>query len=314
MSQWPVVSTPADAAAIKGGAADETTAPAAAAPEPDEEAAPGATTYALFIGVMTIFSLVVMVLLLFVDTGPVHDILYGADTLFCLIFLADFAISFAGAPSKMGYLWPHGLLDFLGSIPAAGPLRALRVFRLQRVYKLMAASGPRAIAKDFLARRAEAALYLIIILAMLVLTIGSSLVVLAEQTNPDANIKTGGDAFWWAFVTITTVGYGDRFPVTSVGRLVAMVTMAVGIGIFGVLTSYLSTIMLSPKKSDKGDEPAPAPEPVPTTDASALAGELAALRREIADLRGTLTASAPTTARPTDEPGSDTVVAPATPG
>jgi voltage-gated potassium channel len=291
---------------------------APAAPVAQAEEVPQATTYALFIGVLTIMSLANMVLLVFTDTGPVHDILFGADALFCLIFLVDFAISLYRAPSKIGYLWPSGLLDFLGSIPATGVLRALRIFRLQRVYKLMAESGPRAIARDFLNRRAEAALYLIIILALLVLTIGSSLVVLAEQANPDANIKTGGDAFWWAFVTITTVGYGDRFPVTAVGRVIAMMTMAVGIGIFGVLTSFLSTAMLAPKKSDEKPEPtsapdAPAADRMSSADTSALAAELAALRREIADLRTTLAPAGPAAAQ-TDEPGADSVAAPATPG
>src|SRR4051812_5709048 len=220
---------------------------AAASPRPAAESE--ATTYELFIGVLTIFSLIVALLLVFVDLGPVRDILYGTDVLLCLIFLGDVVVSLRRADDKRGYLFPTGLIDVLGSIPSAGLLRILRVFRLTRIVKTLGTRGARGIARDFLSRRAEAALYLIIVLALLVLAIGSSLVVTAEQADPTSNIRTGGDAFWWTFVTITTVGYGDKFPVTSVGRLVAMLTMAVGIGIFGVLTSYLSTALLAPKKA-----------------------------------------------------------------
>ena len=78
-------------------------------------------------------------------------------------------------------------------------------------------------------------------------------------------------------MTITTVGYGDRFPVTDMGRLVGMLTMAVGIGIFGVLTSFLSATFMAPPKPPEGTPPEPT--------MADLADELAALRRELADLR-----------------------------
>ena len=112
---------------------------------------------------------------------------------------------------------------------------------------------------------------------MLVLTLGACAVAFIEPPDPASNIKTGGDAFWWAFVTITTVGYGDRFPVTPWGRFIGVLTMAVGIGIFGVLTSFLSSIFLAPAKPPEGTPP----EPTMTE----LAAQLTAVQRELADLR-----------------------------
>ena len=53
----------------------------------------------------------------------------------------------------------------------------------------------------------------------------------AERASPDANIVTFGDAIWWAFVTITTVGYGDYYPVTTPGRVVAVLLMAGGVAV-----------------------------------------------------------------------------------
>jgi len=129
-----------------------------------------------------------------------------------------------------------------------------------------------------------------------------------EAPAPNANIKTGGESFWWAFVTMTTVGYGDYYPVTEAGRFIGMVTMAVGVAILGVLSSFLASWFLSPSRSQPVDEvplaPAttaatPSPQAVvaPTTpqtgaattgsSADALDGlteEIRAMRAQLAEL------------------------------
>ena len=102
-------------------------------------------------------------------------------------------------------------------------------------------------------RRGEAAGYLIMIGAFVILMVGSYLMAYVEPPAPDSNIKDANDAFWWAFVTITTVGYGDQFPVTDAGRIIGMVTMATGIAIFGLLTSFITRLFLS-EPADKEEE------------------------------------------------------------
>ena len=67
-----------------------------------------------------------------------------------------------------------------------------------------------------------------------------------ESRSPDANITTGGDALWWSAVTITTVGYGDFFPVTTLGRLTGVFVMLAGVGIIGALASILASLLVSP--------------------------------------------------------------------
>lgn len=270
----------------------------ASAAEPSAQEAPQSSIYELFMGLMTIMSLTVMALILLVQAPEVDAILLGADTLFCIIFLTDFALSLKRAPDRRAYLFgprpgrslPTGVVDLLGSIPSVGIFRAFRIFRLARLARLLRAKGSKALATEFINRRAESAIYIIVVAAMLVLLVGSSLVALVEPGVEGANIQSGADAFWWAWVTITTVGYGDRFPVTDGGRIVGMLTMAVGIGIFGVLTSYLSTVFMAPTASDDAAVPATdavSPAGAPT---EAILAELAAMRAEMADLRRSIDA------------------------
>jgi voltage-gated potassium channel len=183
------------------------------------------------------------------------------------------------APRKRDYLFWRGVLDFLGSIPAIPALRLARLARLSRVSRLLKGRTARSLAHEFIARRAESALYVTSLLAVLLLVIGSSVAVGFEYRAEGSNITTGRNAFWWAFVTITTVGYGDYYPITNGGRVVGMVLMAFGIGIFGVLTSYMSSLFLAPKR----DETATA-----GSDEQPLQAEIADLRRELAELRQVL--------------------------
>jgi voltage-gated potassium channel len=74
-----------------------------------------------------------------------------------------------------------------------------------------------------------------------------------EQGVPGANITTASDALWYTIVTISTVGYGDKFPVGDAGRIIGAGIIVIGVGIFGTFTGYLATFFLSPRKK----EPAP---------------------------------------------------------
>ena len=217
------------------------------------------STYNLFILVLTIFSLLIMVLLLLPWLSlPTKRTLLFIDTLICFIFLGDFFINLARAPNNRNYFFKQGgWLELLGSIPAIPGLpwtALLRLARLGRLIIFLRAKDQKELWRArqglFLSRGdgqsgAERAAGMgTAFVAIVVMSITSVVVLQVETMSAEANIMTGGDAFWWAFVTVTTVGYGDHYPVTGMGRLMAMILMVVGVGIFGVLTSYFSSTFL----------------------------------------------------------------------
>ena len=172
------------------------------------------------------------------------------DGVFSLIFLVDFFVTLYRVPDRRAYLkW--GWLDFIGSLPA---LPWVRPFRVVRAVRILRRVGLRSLLQLSSRQRASSFLWATGTLVIIVLMFASLLILRFEQAAPDANIANAYDALWWAFVTITTVGYGDRYPTTDAGRLLAAVLMTVGVGLFGVLTSYLAATFLSPDEEKEAAE------------------------------------------------------------
>jgi voltage-gated potassium channel len=264
--------------------------------------------YNIFILVLTVFSLAIMVLLLLPITPAERDLLTLYDNAVCVIFLIDFAMNLIGSKPKRAYfVTQRGWLDLLGSIPTFGfiPFTALfrlaRLSRLARITRLLRGQAGKDLVIDVLANRGQYATFITVLLAGIVLSIGSILVLEFESRVADGNIKTGGDAIWWGLVTITTVGYGDRFPVTLPGRITGIFVMFAGIGIIGALASILASLLVAPSTPD---EPAATPRPAPDAAlAGPIAAELAGLRAEIAALRAAVSPPEADSLSPSDAIG-----------
>lgn len=236
-------------------------------------------SYELFIAALSVISIINIVLALVISDPAVRNVVTIVDTGLCVVFFADFLGRLRRAESKRGYFFRQlGWLDLLGSLPFPG-LRIARVFRVVRVVRLVRAVGMKTLIDKVLHDRASSALYTVLVLCVLVIEYGSIFELVANRASPDANITTASDSVWYTIVTITTVGYGDKYPVTNPGRIVGVLIMVVGVGLFGVLTGYLANTFLSPapntakSEGDSTDSPQ-APKTAPSVD---LGQEQAAL-------------------------------------
>jgi voltage-gated potassium channel len=191
----------------------------------------------------------------FADVSPdVVTILETVDTGICFVFLADFFYKLLSAESKLGYLkW--GWIDFVSSIPAIGPLRWGRFARFVRILRLL--RGVRSIkhlVSCLVQRREASALSTAVIVSLLVVVFASVAVLDFERDWPNANIRSAEDALWWAICTVTSVGYGDLYPISLEGRLIGAATMACGIAVFGTFTGLAASWFLSPQEAEQDRE------------------------------------------------------------
>jgi len=157
-------------------------------------------------------------------------------------FAADFLIRLLLADQRARYALSRWYDLALIAIPLLRPLRFLRLLTLIRILDRSASNS--------LAGRV--AVYVGGSAALAVL-LGSVSVLDAERASPEANIKSFGDAIWWACTTVTTVGYGDRYPVTFQGRLIAVVLMVVGIGVVGSVTAAVAAWLVERAEFQRRD-------------------------------------------------------------
>lgn len=175
-------------------------------------------------------------------------IIQKLDTLICVVFIADFAAGFARSPSKAQFMkW--GWIDLIASIPMVDWIRWLRMVRVIRILRVLrAVRSARAITRILVASRTKTAAASLIV-AMLVVFFVSSVSILVVEKSPDSKIHGAADAAWWAISTMSTVGYGDTYPVTPEGRVLAAVVMIFGVALFGTLSGLTASWFLGEDRS-----------------------------------------------------------------
>ena len=211
--------------------------------------------YQLFVLVLCIWAILLLGAdtVLQLDQGTRTILLY-ADTVVCGIFFVDFLNSLYRAPNRMHYMLRWGWIDLLSSVPTVGVLRLGRAARILRVLRVLRGiRSARTIAQFLMQRRAQSA-FLASVLIALLFVIVSSIAALQFETAADGNIKSAEDAMWWAISTMTTVGYGDRYPISAEGRLVAVFLMAAGVGVFGTFSGLVASWFLSPAAEETGSD------------------------------------------------------------
>lgn len=161
------------------------------------------------------------------------------DYLVWAVFVVEYLVKFYLAPSRGRFFRRH-LIDLLViAVPVLRPLRLLRLLRLftfTRAALTLTSALKRA--RDLLTHHG---LHFVLLAVLAIVGVCSAAEFAFERHAPGANIHSFGDALWWAIVTVTTVGYGDKYPVSAGGRGVAVVLMLTGIGLVGVLSATVAS-------------------------------------------------------------------------
>ncbi len=198
------------------------------------------------VGVLLVLALSLLVPL----PREVKRVLDIADYVICAIFMADFFVLLYLHKNRRRYLITWGWIDFISSIPIVDPLRwgrLARVFRLLRLFRGL--RGSTGLLKRLFLNKRETTV-IAIILTMVCVAVFSSVAILIAEEGSGSNIHTAEDALWWTLTTMTTVGYGDMAPVTTLGRAVAVLTMFAGIGIFGAFTALVASLLVKPGEDE----------------------------------------------------------------
>lgn len=173
----------------------------------------------------------------------VSDLIHILDTFACAVFFVDFCIRFYQAESKLAFLkW--GWIDLIACIPNLEVLRWGRLVRVLRVIRLL--RGIRSVQKVLaliFQNRMQGGAASVVFTAFLLVAFSSVSILICER-HGDANIKTAEDAVWWSVSTFTTVGYGDKYPVTTEGRMLGMILMVGGVGMFGGISGLAASFFL----------------------------------------------------------------------
>jgi voltage-gated potassium channel len=247
--------------------------------------------------VLTLIFLVVMVLpVAYPDLSPgARKALAAIDLGIWAAFLAEYLARLFVAPDRLRFIIRNPFDLLLVVIPVLRPLRLLRSITLIRAARLtrIGAGAGRAVRESRVQLASRAALLAagsaaILILAAAVMELD------VERAAAKANITTFNDALWWAVSTVTTVGYGDHYPVTAAGRAIGIVLMFAGVGIFGVVAASAAAWFISAgQQEDKRQQ---------ADQITALTAEITALHQTVSELSERFPAQPQRPARPSPAP------------
>jgi voltage-gated potassium channel len=175
------------------------------------------------------------------------------DAGICFFLLVDLGIRFHRAKSKLQFLkW--GWIDLIASIPNVPMLRIGRLVRTLRIIRLLrAVRASNRISHVVFHNKIHGGMASVFITFFLLVLFSSAGILICEQ-DPNAKIKTAEDAICWSVATITTVNYGDLYPVTTEGRVLGLVLMISGWGMIGVVSGVMVSVFIGERKQEPPDK------------------------------------------------------------
>lgn len=171
--------------------------------------------------------------------GTVAETFAVIDYMVWALFALEYVIKLYLAPSRWHFVRTHILDLLIVAVPFFRPLRIGRLARLARLVRVGIVAG-RAIGrgKSVMTHRG---LHFVLLTVAIIIFACAGLVTVAERNAAGSNIHNLGQALWWSAVTVATVGYGDKYPVTPMGQGIAVFLMLAGIGLIGVLTATFAS-------------------------------------------------------------------------
>jgi voltage-gated potassium channel len=177
-----------------------------------------------------VFVVVLVAPLILHLTKEQQEVLFAANVAIWIVFLVDYLVRVYLVPDRRHFVRTHVVDLLVVTVPFLRPLRLLRLFSILSEFTQRSQRS--------LAGRA---MTLVFTVAAVFMAVGAVVVYNFERSAPQSNIKTFPDALWWAVSTVTTVGYGDVYPTTEGGRVIAVILMLTGIALVGTLTAAIAS-------------------------------------------------------------------------
>lgn len=195
---------------------------------------------------LALFSAVLLILELTIElAGNQLQVVIALDVIIALLFLFDFLFEYSQAKHKKDY-FKKNWYYLLAAIPVSGgtfqALRTIQLFRIFRIIRLYIRIKALSEKTEKVSKHSSRYMF-VALFAVVVIFTGSTLFYQAEKAS-NADISGFFDALWWAVVTATSVGYGDIYPTTFEGRIIAMVLMIFGLALLGTIVGLVSNYFL----------------------------------------------------------------------
>jgi len=197
--------------------------------------------------VLSVYSLVaVFVQEVLKPAAAVCRLLDGFDFVVCAVFIADFIYQIMASKNRLQYLLRWGWIDLVSSIPAIGFLRWGRLARTLRLLRLM--KSFRMLINVLFKDKASGTLVTAGLGCFLLLILSSTLI-LSIETTPQSHIRTSVDALLWAFSAMSSSAIaGDAYPVTSLGKILSILLLIAGMGLFSTFTAFMAGLFIGPSQ------------------------------------------------------------------
>jgi voltage-gated potassium channel len=199
----------------------------------------------VFVFLIVILAVVDLLFLLLPIDEDAKSVILVVGLFINVIFWIDSFYWLKKLPDRRYLRHYHGRLAFIGNIPFFAPIRLLQIWLF---YKQLRKLNIRPHRQFKVKQNSQGVLLLFLFIAIVVFQTASVFVLIFEAADPTSNISSSGEALWWSFVTVATVGYGDYAPITPGGRMTALFLMVVGIAMFGIFTSTLSDWFRRPRR------------------------------------------------------------------